>query len=643
MGKYMSKLKKIITTFILAGFLFNNPDGNAGNYPEELRAVKLTNVDSDVLYSDSNIAKAMDYLASIGINTILTVVWNSHAANGDYTLYPSQIMQQYFGESYVIHPSFSNRDPLQRVIIEAHRNGMEVLPWFEMGFSTSYSQEGGYILEKYPDWALRDVNGHLLVKNGFDWMSAVNPEVQDFMLALATEVAENYDIDGIEYSDRIPALPVEGGYDSATSAMYQAEHDGALPPSDYRDTDWMSWRAGKLSDWFSRVRDSVKERDPNITISSSPNAYPWAYDEYLQDSKTWMERGIADNLIPQFYRKTYSDYVYELEKGLSYFPAFGQVFFSGMFIYQKNPYYLITTSLLLECLVANRQNNVMGEAFFFYEGFRLNPELGDTLRATFYKQPAVAPGRSGNIWRPKAIIVNEDDSSAIISGSWKVSSISGFKPKILLRSDGGYASITYYFSVPFTAWFDIFAYNVTGPLAAKQAGYTIYSGDDSVKFALDQTNILKSGWQQLTTVYLEKGHQKVIKLDTDNIPENEKLTADATMIMINRKKSPEVLVSPIIQTDPSSITPSVSCRLLPNYPNPFNSSTTFRVELNQPAHITLTISDILGRKVCTLIDEKRYTGDISLSWHSDGLSSGVYFATLNAGKIVSSRKLILIK
>ncbi|MCU0646335.1 MAG: hypothetical protein MUC94_19035, partial [bacterium] len=43
---------------------------------QEFRAVKITNVDSPILFDDKEIAKGMDYLASIGINTVLTVVWN---------------------------------------------------------------------------------------------------------------------------------------------------------------------------------------------------------------------------------------------------------------------------------------------------------------------------------------------------------------------------------------------------------------------------------------------------------------------------------------------------------------------------------------------------------------------------------------
>ncbi len=145
----------------------------------EFRAVKLTNVASDVLFSDASIAAAMDDLAALNINAVLPVVWNGSGADGTHTLYPSLVMDTTFGRP--IHPRFVGRDMLRRVIIEAHRNGMEVLPWFEMGFSPSFSQDGGYMLAQKPEWAALGVDGEPVVENGFDWMSATHPEVQAFI------------------------------------------------------------------------------------------------------------------------------------------------------------------------------------------------------------------------------------------------------------------------------------------------------------------------------------------------------------------------------------------------------------------------------------------------------------------------------
>lgn len=53
-----------------------------------------------------------------------------------------------------IHPQFAGRDPLERLVIEAHRVGIEVYPWFEYGFAAWYSGSGtatsGRIIQKFP-------------------------------------------------------------------------------------------------------------------------------------------------------------------------------------------------------------------------------------------------------------------------------------------------------------------------------------------------------------------------------------------------------------------------------------------------------------------------------------------------------------
>lgn len=93
--------------------------------------------------------------------------------------------------------------------------------WFEFGFSASYdgNPDSG-ILKKFPQWAALNQLGQPVVKNGFHWMNAFLPEVQDFLTSLFLEVAENYQVAGVQGDDRFPANPVEAGYDDYTSRLF---------------------------------------------------------------------------------------------------------------------------------------------------------------------------------------------------------------------------------------------------------------------------------------------------------------------------------------------------------------------------------------------------------------------------------------
>ncbi|MGM0460555.1 MAG: T9SS type A sorting domain-containing protein, partial [Bacteroidota bacterium] len=81
-----------------------------------------------------------------------------------------------------------------------------------------------------------------------------------------------------------------------------------------------------------------------------------------------------------------------------------------------------------------------------------------------------------------------------------------------------------------------------------------------------------------------------------------------------------------------------------NYPNPFNPSTNISFQLNESELITLSVHDILGRRVKTLINNSRYTsGRHTISFNAGDLSSGVYIYRLEPGTSVHTKKLTLIK
>ena len=620
---------------------------------QEFRAAKLTNVDSNVLFTDQNIADGMNYLASVNINVVLAVV-----LNGGYTLYPSSTMDSLFTKP--VHPSFVGRDMLDRVIIEAHRNGIEVYPWFEYGFAAWYSGSnpatGGHILQTKPDWACRLTNGQIAKKNGFDWMSAIHPEVQDFMKKLIVEVMQ-YDIDGIEFSDRIPAMPIEGGYEPYTVSIYQSEHSGQNPPANYYDANWKRWRADKMNNWYIGVRSLMKNYDENLFVSTSPSVHPWSYDNYLQDVQTWLDSGICDQFIPQLYRDNFPDYLYELNQAVNQAGSTNlHKLFPGILMNIGLPPndYLISPEYLLAALQANRTRGAKGEAYFYYEGFRKNNnQLGDTLKATFYSQPALVPGRNGNIWRPKAIIKNENENGVALTGTWVNYSQPGYTGGIIRTNvTSNYQSIEYNVDVPFSAYFDVYGYMVPNTTWTQNARYVVYSDADSTEVIVNQSNLNKKGWQKIGTVYLSEGNKKVLKIDNTYLESSKYLTADAVMIMINRKLSPNVVITNVEDEIETIVSHPTEFVLEQNYPNPFNPVTKIKytilnVTLSgnaiEGSKVLLKIYDVVGNEITTLVNEEKPVGNYEVDFNASGLSSGVYFYQLSSGDFIQTNKMILLR
>ena len=88
--------------------------------------------------------------------------------------------------------------------------------------------------------------------------------------------------------------------------------------------------------------------------------------------------------------------------------------------------------------------------------------------------------------------------------------------------------------------------------------------------------------------------------------------------------------------------------LYPNAPNPFASGTRIRFELSEPVHVTLTIYDLLGRKIRVLVDETHGPGRYARIWNGmdgDGrtVPSGVYLYRMTAGDVEAGGKMLLLR
>jgi len=326
------------------------------------RGVWVTNVASTVLDSRENIKNCVQLCKQAGIRHIFMVTYNNAR-----TTYPSEIMQQLIGKP--IQEKFTGRDPLQEMIEEAHAAGIKVHAWFEYGFSSSYSANGGPIIAAHPDWAAKDANGNLVVKNGFDWLNAFDPRVQQFMLSLLKEVVSRYAVDGVQGDDRLPALPSTAGYDAYTISLYQRENGGKLPPQDHTDPNWIDWRTQKLNAFMKEMYVTIKAMKPSLYFSTSPSPYPWGKEQYLQDWPTWVDSSWVDAVIPQCYRYDINAYQNVLSQQRSFHRNKKIPLYPGVLL--RIGSYTAPESFLSQMVESNRTAGFNGEVFFFYEGLPL--------------------------------------------------------------------------------------------------------------------------------------------------------------------------------------------------------------------------------------------------------------------------------
>lgn len=79
------------------------------------------------------------------------------------------------------------------------------------------------------------------------------------------------------------------------------------------------------------------------------------------------------------------------------------------------------------------------------------------------------------------------------------------------------------------------------------------------------------------------------------------------------------------------------------YPNPFNPSTRITFQIPKSGHVNLSVSDVNGRLVETLISESKPEGLYNITFDAKNLSSGIYYYTLRTSDFISTKKMLFVK
>ncbi|MEE4176687.1 MAG: family 10 glycosylhydrolase [Bacteroides sp.] len=351
---------------------------------------------STFLTSYQHIKNGVALAKELNFNTLYVGAWAQTK-----TLYPSQVLLDHSSYTSIEQTLFSSYtggsgDPLADLIEEAHAEGLKVILWYEYGFMAKWgtppTPENDPILSVHPDWVGINSFGSQSNYNNSDYYyNAYNVAVQQFMIDLVLEAVENYDIDGIQGDDRMPAMPRNSGYDEYTVNRYRTEHGGTDPPANFNNSAWVRWRADILNQFAIDLFDAVKEAKPNIFVASSPNPYPWAFDNLMQEWPVWLDDGVVEILSVQCYRYTESAYLSTINEVLNYFTSHGdgnlQRLVPGIILQSSAG--LTDAELIAKKIMINRSKGITGEAFF-YDAPLGDERIKKVIRA-FYPGPAIFP------------------------------------------------------------------------------------------------------------------------------------------------------------------------------------------------------------------------------------------------------------
>lgn len=494
----------------------------------ELRAVWIAR---DGLGSRARISATLDALAAANVNCVCVNVWSR-----GYTIHPSDVLARACGVRQ--DPSYVGRDPLQETLVEAHRRGIEVEAWFEYGFMFGWSgwfagpSGVGPVLTANPGWIGMDAAGTTQVGDGaggfHTWASHEHPEVRRFLLDLAVETVDRYDVDGIQF-DRVRYPSTAWGYDPTTVAAYRAA-TGQSPPSNANQSAWKRWRADRLSAFHHDLRQAIAQRRGTVRVTDAPTVMPGAYDTYLQDWPAWLAAGSLDLVYPQVYRTTASSYVTTLDQQLAYVstPLRAKVA-PGIRAISGTP-----TAEVLAMVAANRARNLPGHVFWYAEG--LSDDLGALLAGPFANH-ATIPGRPVG-WRALPIAREENDPTTAIAGAWSAASsanASGGAFRIAAPGSAPSDSVTFTLMPGEAGLWRVLANQLYASLRSSAVEHAVTHAAGTELVHVDQGNATNAGWVQLGEYWLDPARGPcTVRVARSGLGE---VAADAVALLRSRNTS----------------------------------------------------------------------------------------------------------
>lgn len=259
--------------------------------------------------SEADLMAIFDRMALAGINTVFFETLNS-----SYTIYPSQIAPQQ-------NPLTEGWDPLEAAVKLAHERGIELHAWIWTFAAVNQRHNTilnlprnhlGPVLSKNPDWALTDHEGSRFhYSSGKVFLDPANPEVQEYLLSLVTELATKYQIDGIHldyirYPFQSPTGKITYGYGlAARQKFYQLTgYDPMdLNPDHPLWSQWTDFRIEQVDNFVGLVSQHLQQLRPELTLSTA--VFPMPPRERLskiqQSWEKWVNKEWIDMLIPMTY------------------------------------------------------------------------------------------------------------------------------------------------------------------------------------------------------------------------------------------------------------------------------------------------------------------------------------------------------
>lgn len=489
-------------------------------------------------------------------------------------------------------------DPLEFVVEETHKRGMELHAWFNPYRAErsvgNYTLSPQHVTVQHPDWALT-CGTIKLIDPGL-------PQVREHIVKVITDVVSRYDIDGIHMDDYFYPYPPNQITNQDDSTF--ANHNRGF-------VDRGDWRRDNVNLTIKMINDSTKAIKPKLKFGMSPfgiwkNGVPSgitgldAYNVIYCDAMAWMKEEAIDYLVPQLYWPFggSQDFGTLMPWWADSCASYGVHYYPGIAAYkldETSSQYNDTEIPRQIRAIRNNSDKCQGEIYFRAKKFVTNPKgFADSIKTDLNRTIALVPTMP---WldsippNPATNFVATISAGDTVLLTWE---------KSAEASDGDTAFL-----------------------------YVLY--------AFDSASVEESDFEIPENLVLLT-RELSVKLGPSYA---DKYFAICALDRLWNESEP---VYPTVSVNNRNIAAN-SFELSQNYPNPFNPTATIEFTLPEAAFVQLKVYDVLGREVAELVGELKSSGKHRVIFDAGkyNLSSGIYLYKLDAGIFHSTKKMSLIK
>ncbi|MFT3948889.1 MAG: family 10 glycosylhydrolase [Agriterribacter sp.] len=378
--------------------------------------------------------RLLDMLQSLGMNAVIMQI--RPAADAFYPS-PYEPWSEWLTGRQGKAP-YPYYDPLQFMIEETHKRGMEFHAWcnpyraeFLIGKS---SVSPTHITKVHPQW--------FLAYGGKRYFDPGNKEAQEHVVKVIRDIVNRYDVDAIHFDDYFYPYRIAGKEfpDDKTYALYANGLDKA------------AWRRSNVDSVIAKLNRAIKEEKPYCRFGISPfgvwrnksldslgsdtKAGQTNYDDLYADILLWLKEGYIDYVVPQLYwEHGHKAAPYEILVDWWSRNSYNKHCYIGLGVYkgESNARWRDKTIIPLQIEDSRKYATIQGQVYFSSRSFLSNPNgWSDSLKQHYYKYPALLPPMhwidSIKPLPPVINYMNIDSNAAIQNIKVSITNIDNKKP-----------------------------------------------------------------------------------------------------------------------------------------------------------------------------------------------------------------------